>query len=216
MSVVANSDEPINELFVRLNRSKTLTGAEIRNAMVGHVPQIIREIANHEFFQTSIAFSVKRGADLNAAAKILIFEYTGKPAETKKKNMDLFTSHAESDRVRLELALRRAIEVLDQMARIFLPRDKLLANGGILPVYYWLVRETPEELHHLIREFLTNFERGRAANRATDTAALNADFVEFDNLNRSTNDLKSHVGRIHILTKMFDGGSGTVSHSPAP
>ena len=203
MSVVANSDDPINELFVRLNRSKTLTGAEIRNAMVGHVPQIIREIANHEFFESSIAFSVKRGADLNAAAKILIFEYMGRPSETKKKTMDLFTSQAESDRVRLELALRRAIEVLDQMAQIFLPRDKLLANGGILPVYYWLVRETPDDRHHLIRDFLTQFERQRAENRAMESSDMNVSLIEFDNLNRSTNDLKSHVGRVNILRRMF-------------
>lgn len=203
MSVVANNDDPINELFVRLNRSKTLTGAEIRNAMIGHVPRIIREIANHDFFQTSIAFSVKRGADLNAAAKILIFEFMGKPAETKKKNMDNFTSQADSDRLRLELALRRAIEVLDHMAQIFLPKDKLLANGGILPVYYWFVRETPEERHHMIREFLINFEHNRAENRTIENNFTNGNFVEFDNLNRSTNDLRSHIRRIQILSNMF-------------
>src|ERR1017187_7956696 len=42
MSVAAKNEKPINELFVRLNRSKSLTGAEIRNAMAGPAPVVIR------------------------------------------------------------------------------------------------------------------------------------------------------------------------------
>jgi len=38
MSVSAQSEQPIHEFFVRLNRSKSLTGAEIRNAMAGPAP----------------------------------------------------------------------------------------------------------------------------------------------------------------------------------
>lgn len=83
MSVHASSEAPINELFVRLNRNKPLTGAEIRNAMTGPAPEIIRNITNHDFFSNNISFSVKRGADLNLAAKILSFEYEGKPVDTK-------------------------------------------------------------------------------------------------------------------------------------
>ena len=66
MSVITDSEELINELFVRLNRSKPLTGAEIRNAMAGPAPSVIREMAKHEFFSELISFPVKRGQDLNA------------------------------------------------------------------------------------------------------------------------------------------------------
>ena len=54
MSVVTNDEADINELFVRLNRSKPLTGAEIRNAMLGPVPDVIRNVARHSFFTENI------------------------------------------------------------------------------------------------------------------------------------------------------------------
>ena len=83
MSVAAQSEQPIHELFVRLNRSKSLTGAEIRNAMAGPAPQLSRQIAKHEFFVENVKFTTKRGQDLNAAAKILLFEYHKELRETK-------------------------------------------------------------------------------------------------------------------------------------
>src|SRR5688500_15082998 len=52
MSVITDEEGKINELFVRLNRNKALTGAEVRNAMQGIVPGLIRELAHDEFFQT--------------------------------------------------------------------------------------------------------------------------------------------------------------------
>ena len=50
-----------------------------------------RHVAEHEFFTTYVAFGASRGRDLNAAAKLMMFEYQGKPSETKKRNMDQFT-----------------------------------------------------------------------------------------------------------------------------
>lgn len=205
VSVVAKSDEPINELFIRLNRSKSLTGAEIRNAMVGRTPEVIREVAKHDFFQTNISFSIKRGADLNAAAKLLIFEYQDGPVETKKKTLDEFVEVAARERSQLELSLRRVLEVLDEMSQIFLPRDKLLTNGGILPVYFWFIRSRQESEYHLVREFLVNFERSRGENRERGAEErLDRRLVEFDNFNRSTNDVQSHSGRLQILNERFE------------
>jgi hypothetical protein len=40
--IITDEEEKIEELFVRLNRSKPLTGAEIRNAMTGPVPNMVR------------------------------------------------------------------------------------------------------------------------------------------------------------------------------
>ena len=49
MRVITDDEAKINELFVRLNRSKPLTGAEIRNAMGGVVPTLIRECVRTRF-----------------------------------------------------------------------------------------------------------------------------------------------------------------------
>ena len=103
MGVYAKDNDPINDLFVRLNRSKALTGAEIRNAMAGPAPKLIRQISKHDFFLTNIRFEVKRGQDLNAAAKLLLFEYYKNFRETTKRSMDKFVKEVNAkNKERLE------------------------------------------------------------------------------------------------------------------
>jgi hypothetical protein len=212
MSVSAQNEGPINELFVRLNRSKALTGAEVRNAMSGPAPEVIRQIAKHEFFCVNVAFTVKRGQDLNAAAKILIFEHVDKLVETKKRNLDGFVRDmAKKPTGGLELTGRHVLDVLNDMCEIFLPRDRLLASAGVFPVWYWFVRNTKESSYHRIRDFLVQFEKARKENRRLMTtdpqhAKLDRELVEYDNFNRSTNDQQSHEGRYRILKARFSQG----------
>jgi len=208
MSVVTDDEELINELFVRLNRSKPLTGAEIRNAMNGPVPQILREIASHSFFTDYIRFSTKRGEDLNAAAKILLFEFMEVPQDTKKTTLDAFVVSGQEDKDQLELAARRTIDGLDDLTSIFLPRDKLLASAGVVPVFYWFVRRVSPVQARFVREFLVRFEYERRENRKEfaqdiDSPSVDKELVEYDNFNRSTNDGVSHAGRVEILMRRF-------------
>jgi hypothetical protein len=209
MSVISSDTEPINDLFVRLNRSKPLTGAEVRNAMAGPAPGLFRNVSAHEFFTNYIAFSVQRGQDLNAAAKLIMFEYEGKLSETKKRNMDQFTKDAtRADREKLELAARRVVDLIGLMTEIFLPKDRLLSSAGTVPVYYWFVRSAPAKSQQLIRQFLIDFERERKENRelsVEDPASRSIDrkLIDFDNFNRSTNDQASHTGRYEILRSKF-------------
>jgi hypothetical protein len=209
MRVVAQSELPITELFVRLNRSKPLTGAEIRNAMSGPAPELFRQIAKHDVFTENVSFITKRGQDLNAAAKILYFEFAGAPRETKKKNLDQLVSVARNDRKGLELAARKVVDVLDSMSEIFLPSDKLLGSAGIFPVYYWFVRNRDSSEFPFIREFLVRFEDDRRSNRELSMVSPNSDDVDqellrYDGLNRSTDDIRSHEGRFEILNKRFN------------
>lgn len=208
MSVVASHPEEINELFVRLNRSKPLTGAEIRNAMNGPVPQIIRNVAKHPFFQENIKFNTQRAGDYNAAAKIVLFEYQSKPVSTKKKDLDNFAASREIDFTQVNLAGRRAVDVLDVMQEIFLPKDELLASAGPLPVYFWLVRDLGATGSYGLREFLVKFERDRAAFREAQLRGVqpppNDVFSKYDALSRSTNDVGSHTGRVSILLDGFN------------
>jgi hypothetical protein len=207
MSVVTDNEDDISELFVRLNRSKPLTGAEIRNAMVGMVPDIIRSVAMHPFFKENIRFSVNRAGDYNAAAKIVLFEYEGRPVSTKKKDLDNFASSKSTDKSKLELAARRVIDILDNMQEVFLPKDELLSSAGPLPVYYWLIRELPFGNQSFLREFLLAFERDRTEHREQQikgkmTEGINM-FSRYDTLNRSVNDVGSHAGRYDILREAF-------------
>jgi hypothetical protein len=212
MSVLTESEDLINALFVRLNRSKPLTGAEIRNAMAGPAPEVIRRMAKHEFFSEVISFPVQRGQDLNAAAKFLLFEFYGEPQETKKSSLDAFVKTAEErkEKARLELAARRAYALLNDLTEIFLPKDRLLGSAGVLPVYYWFIRSLREKQYRLVRDFLVRFEEDRKENRekaesVAKPTGLDRQMIEYDRFNRSTNDLSSHQGRIAILKSKFAG-----------
>ena len=208
MSVVTNDEELINELFIRLNRSKPLTGAEIRNAMAGLAPQVARQMSKHQFFESYVAFAVQRGQDLNAAMKLLSFEFHGKPQETKKVSLDTFVEISEKSRSKLEVAARRAYAALDDLTSIFLPRDRLLASSGVLPVYYWFIHGLNAKQYPLARDFLVRFEEARRKNRLRaeqgNHSGVDRLLLEYDQLNRNTNDLISHNRRIEILCERFE------------
>lgn len=207
--VVTDEQEKIDELFVRLNRSKPLTGAEIRNAMAGPVTELNRLLVSHELFKSCISFSKKRAQDKNAATKLLLFEYSSAPVETKKTSLDKFAKQARKEpREKVELASRRVIDTLDRMSEIFLPHDPLLRSAGVFPVYYWFIRENDGWQDQRVREFLNAFEKVRKENRETASnpataAAADNELLTFDRLNRSTDDERSHVERHKILAKRF-------------
>ena len=98
---------------------------------------LFRQIAKHDLFTENVASTMTRGQDLNAAAKLLYFEYSDAPKETKKASLDQFVHDSQKDTKGLELAARKVVDVLDTMSEIFLPADKLLNSAGVFPVYYW-------------------------------------------------------------------------------
>lgn len=218
MSVVTSDEDEINELFVRLNRSKPLTGAEIRNAMTGPVSEVTRTVTRHEFFDDVIRFSVKRAADYNAAGKILLFEYQNKLVSTKKSDLDKFAKDSAINHAKLELSGRRCVDNLDRMVEVFLPKDDLLSSAGIVPVYYWLVRMVDDAALVIIREFLLNFERDRKVHRDLHAHGGQDDYSSvysrYDALNRSTNDGVSHVGRIEILEQELENWAAKKGYPP--
>ena len=208
MSVVAEDERDVNELFVRLNRSKALTGAEVRNAIAGPVTDVIRKLSEHSIFKDIIRFSTKRAGDHNAAAKILLFEYVGTPVGTKKSNLDDFARDSKINKKKLELSARRVLDTLDAMAEVFLPSDELLSSAGVFPVYFWLVRNTQPIYYDDVRLFLIEFESERKAHRERQkdlgpSADVDQQFARYDTLNRSTNDPGSHRGRYEILKAGF-------------
>lgn len=209
MSVITDEETKINEMFVRLNRSKSLTGAEIRNAMKGIVPAVTREIASQEFFREKIRFSTLRGQDLNTAAKLLLIEFIGDFTQTKKRSLDAFVEEAvKSESSDLESAAGRVKMVLGALSDEFIDQDPLLGSQGQIPVYYWLLRNFPQAKGRF-REFILGFERSRKAirvkSREDGAVGMNSvnldDYLLYDSFNRSVNDEGSLRGRYKILVR---------------
>jgi hypothetical protein len=207
MSVISNSESLINDLFIRLNRNKPLTGAEIRNAMTGPAVNLIRQIAKHNFFTNSIRFSTTRMTDQDTAAKLLMIEFHEKLLETKRRNLDEFVKESSQDKKdKLQLAARRVVETLDDMETIFLPKDSLLSSAGVVPIYYWLIRNLQEKYFSVLREFLVRTEEQRKV--ALKLIAINPqdkkidqELVQFNAYYRSPNDAASLEGRYKILKR---------------
>lgn len=209
MRVITDDDAKINELFVRLNRSKPLTGAEVRNAMGGIVPKLIRDLCAHEFFQTRIRFSTNRRQDQNAAAKLLLIEFRGNPVGTQKPNIDRFVQEGIKAQAGVDEFVRaasRCADVLSRMTGIFSLADPLLSSAGPLPVLYWFTRDTRSSNDPLIRPFLVYFSDLRKRNQKlakVEDGAVDPELVLYDRLDRSTDNQGSIEGRVDILRRRF-------------
>src|ERR1700751_3787429 len=180
---------------------------QLVNSRLQCTERITVQMSKHQFFENYVKFPVQRGQDLNAAMKLLSFEFHGKPQETKKVSLDAFVQISEKSRSKLEVAARRAYAALDDLTNVFLPRDRLLASSGLLPVYYWFIHGLAAKQYSLARDFLIRFEQARRENRqkAEQGSRTGVDrlLLEYDQLNRNTNDLISHNRRIEILHERF-------------
>lgn len=207
MSVITDDASKINEMFVRLNRNKPLTGAEIRNAMRGRVPLLAREVAQHEFFATRIKFKTLRGQDLNVAAKFLLVEFRGRFVDTKKVHLNRFVEEAvKSESTDLEQAAGRVRRILDRMCEVFVPRDSLLASEGPLIVYYWFVRSRASEELGAVRQFLLRFEEERKRVTALEETKIRPKdriYLVYEAERRNINDHGSMIARFRILEEAW-------------
>jgi hypothetical protein len=211
MSVITDEEGKINELFVRLNRNKTLTGPEIRNAMKGIVPKLIRDLAKDELFTDRVRFSTQRAQDLDIAGKFLLVEFRGRLVETKRVSLDRFVregENADAGTADFERASSRVAVIMSAMNEVFVHRDVLLSTQGPMVPYYWLIRSVSNGEQHQIRPFLVAFDEARKLNKARARRSRTIDGVdtelaEYDQMNRSINDAASIEGRFEILVRRF-------------
>lgn len=226
MSVITDDESKINDLFVRLNSSKPLTGAELRGAMTGNVPNIIKSLAGHEFFKTRIKFNTARSQDRNMAAKLLLLEHRGSIVDTKKQQLDKLIKEGlneiegqqvedsdqlegaleevfeETENLSIERSADRTNAVLSKMRDIFIENDPLLRQQAQIVVIYWLVRSIEEDELAKVRPFLLKFEADRAANKEAG-GTQDSELAEFELQARTSNDASSIRERYNTVLNRF-------------
>jgi hypothetical protein len=245
MSVITDDEQKINELFIRLNTSKPLVGAEIRNAMLGEVPNLIRKLAEHPFWGRT-RFNKSRGQDKNAAAKLLLLEHAGTFIDTKKRQLDNLVIDANKSTMTLTLddldiatetelesmevtagevadaaldaentdigrSADRVSANLDLLVKLFIDKDPVLAQQALIPVIYWLARESKPSTLTALRPFLLKFEEERTINRVrpAEETLRDLELNDFELLARSSNDQQSISKRYSILRERFEKFYGT-------
>lgn len=216
MSVITDDESKINDLFVRLNSSKPLTGAELRNAMGGELPHLLRTLAAEKFFTDCVSFSMNRGEDSNTAAKLLLVEHRGALTDTKKAHLDrlvdegsqnevdeaLDETMSETESSDLARSAERVKQVLRRMETVFIHHDPLLQQAQIVP-FYWLVRELDLSKLPYLRAFLVEFQMLREANQASGDGGTR-DLNDFALATRTSNDASSIKLRYSILRERFE------------
>lgn len=206
VGVITDNKNFIEELFVRLNRGKPLSGAELRNAISSPTAEMIRIIGSHSFFSDVVKFSTNKGENLNSAAKILMFEHNG-IQETKKSNLDKFVQSNQYSAKEIEFSTSNVLKTLDLMVKTFRFKDDLLASEGHIPIYYLLMRNSSEEKALYIRDFIEFFQDQL---KKTSDGYINNELCDmnelliYKNLSRSINDKNSNITRYEILESSFD------------
>jgi hypothetical protein len=92
------------------------------------------------------------------------------------------------------------------MAKLFQKQDDLLSASGIVPVYYWLARNTDPQHTESIRPFLVGFERKRKQNdrRAEEqSTGVKRELLEYSKTRRSPNDQRSLAWLYDVLNRRF-------------
>lgn len=207
MSVVTDEKIKIEQLFVRLNSGIQVNRAERRNAMDGVVPDIIRDLVEHDFFLSKIRFNTLRMSDHYAAGKILLLEHRDKFVDTSANSLDaLVTEAIGKDETPFRASEKRVVKVLDNMVKVFKNHDPLLSSTGPIPVYYLFVKQHVAD-KKFIREFLEEFMLDLRENQLVitkDPSAGDPELTNYYTWARTTNEGRSLEARIKILNKRFD------------
>jgi len=204
---VVESDDVarVIQFFLRLNKaSKALNGAEMRNAFIEKAVDAIRVLSKHPFFRRRIRFDTSRSQEKNAAAKILLLEYEGNAAETKKGNLDRFVKQPGlAGSSQFKKALKNATKNLKVMQGIFHDHDPMLSAQGHVPLYYFFISRLKAAERAGVRTFIEDFERERVAYRNRTSGKVNVALNEYDLASRTTNDKKSIEKRLRIIRKKY-------------
>lgn len=211
IGVQTDDQELIEDMFSRLNEAVPLNAAEKRNSIGGQMVAAIRDVANHEFFNRSVAFGNKRFQHRESAARMLLVEENlatvGKIIDTKKEYLDAMARnyHAGPEEKVTTLA-NNVISVLDHMNSVFLERDELLRAQGNMTVYYIVAKGaiSSNTSAKMSRKKLLEFRDLVSDNRVTaeeNYSNASFDLLEYDRLTQQgTNDASNIRERVKILS----------------
>lgn len=215
-SVRNGSEEDIENLFARLNNGEPLNSAESRNAIGGDMAELIREIADRNFFVRKVRFSNSRYAFREVSCKLLYMEWqritTGNDAcpDLKKKNLDNFVASNRQMANEIKSNLTREIDRrLRDLEKCFTDNSPELSKQSYPQFFLLVVRMiqksyTRRNLLTVLGDFFPQFSLMRAENNQRDEEMRDPLLVEFGRLTQQgTNDKVSLTTRAGLLIRFF-------------
>ena len=176
---------------------------------------LIKDISQHGFFISKVAFGNGRMQHREVAAKLLFLEESlrdhKKIIDTKKPYLDdmvkRYKDQKDSDLDRLR---GQVTATLDFMTKVFEDSDRQLRTQTPIPIVFLLVRDALEEHaeRQITRRRLAEFYFAVAKNREMaeeDITKANYEMLEFDRLSQQgTNDSTSIKERVRILKEFLN------------
>ena len=194
--IVTDEYERIEEMFLRLNEGVPVNNAEKRNSIGGFLMDGINAyVKNDEFFSHKVRFSNKRMQHQDLMTKFILLEYNNSLISFSKKNLDNLVKKfrikkgLNENARQLKLQANGLIRTVDNhisfLCKVFKDADILLRTKGIVPLYYWYIRQNKNIKPTIFREFLENFEALREKNRKNRVLdKANRTMLQFDRLNQ--------------------------------
>lgn len=214
VTIQTEDTELIEEMFSRLNEAVPLNAAEKRNAKPGPVPDAVRRLSRHAFWQNKVPFSNTRYRHYDLAAKMLYIESRKTVPDTKKAYLDkFFEDNSKASGADIEPYFKAASEVLDEMNAVFVEKDSLLRSVGMLIIYFHLFKAArAAQIALPSRAMLSDFEETRRKNKTLaeqDIASAEYDLLEFDRYAQSPNDAIAIRYRLSVMDdRLYDGKLG--------
>lgn len=214
INVETDTDELIDDMFLRLNEAVPLNAAEKRNAIGGPLVNSIKKIAKNIFFEQKIKFTNNRYQYLEVSIRLLFIEHfmssEGKIYDTKKLFLDALVEKYKSDvKLNVKLVEENVLLILSKMSEVFADADPLLGSQGIITIYYLIFREIyiEKKLKEITRIDFLNFKNEVKKNKELaelDIREANYDLIDFDRMSvQGTNDASSIKERFRIMSEYF-------------
>lgn len=181
---IIDADEPeLKAFFQRLQQGLPLTSSEKLNAVHSNLRDFCRELARHEFFQTSVSFSDKRYAYFDVAAKTTAIEIEGLDAGLRFDDMKMLFEN-QSTFSRKSAAARRLIATLDYLVRVFPTKSPELRNRSVVQSVITLTSRivaagNAAGQERELQSFISNFMSALARQVELGLNAKDAELVAF-------------------------------------
>ena len=214
VNIYALDVELIEDMFSRLNEAMPLNAPEKRNALRGPLPQVVRDLANDDFFVSDVPFTDARYRHRDLAAKFLLIVESNKVVSTKKAELDgMFIKYRQwrenndprgsADNV---ASLQESVEsIIHDLAEVFTKNDPLLKQVGMITLFFHLFRiKRNDGLSQMTRSMFTAFDQARIDNKAAAEAEeddVDFDLLEFDQHSQTPNDAYALNRRIIVITE---------------
>ncbi len=170
ITVVKSDDEDfIDELFTRLNTQFSLSAPELRNALGGPIPMLIRKVGHSAFLTESVDITNRRLQHFDLAAKFLYLTRADDFVSVHRRVLNGFVANfrklrqegdESASKAKLDELEDDTQKILERMHNFFRKEDSLLTSQGRTTLFFHVFRlyNTVNQNPPFTREMLAQFD----------------------------------------------------------